>query len=78
MLRSKGFADPYSLIASLTRGKHISEKEWKQWIHDLQISDTEKKQIWELTPQSYTGLAIKLTEKAIARIKKSQKSSDEK
>lgn len=78
LLRSKGVNDPYSLIASLTRGKHISQVEWEQWVDDLQISDTEKKQISKLTPQSYLGLAIKLTEKAIVKIKKLQKSSDEK
>lgn len=78
LLRSKGVSDPYSLIASLTRGKHITQKKWKKWINDLDIPQEEKKRIQTLTPKSYIGLSIKLTEKAIILIRKSLKNSHEK
>jgi adenylosuccinate lyase len=78
LLRSTGVTDPYSLIASLTRGKHIAKLEWEKWVDDLQIDTADKKRIATLTPTSYIGLAVKLTEKAIIQIRKLQKDSHEK
>mgnify|MGYP001559222966 CR=1 FL=1 len=48
LLRSKNITDPYSLVATLTRGKHISQKEWEAWVSDLGISDEEKKHLSNL------------------------------
>ena len=73
LLRKANVADPYSLIASLTRGQHVTAERWKEWINELTISDILKKQLHELTPEKYTGLAENLTKKAIADIRKSRK-----
>lgn len=73
LLRKAHVDDPYSLIASLTRGQHVTAERWKEWIDELTITDTLKKQLHELTPEKYIGLAEQLTKKAIADIKKSQK-----
>lgn len=70
VLRKEGVADPYSLIAGLSRGKHITEGEWHEWIESLPVEQTIKKELLELTPYSYIGLAVELTEKAIAEIRK--------
>lgn len=72
VLRKEGADDPYSLIASLSKGKHIGEKEWNLWINDLPVKEQIKKTLAKLKPTSYIGFAIVLTEKAIAEIKSSK------
>ena len=73
ILRREGVDDPYSLVASLTRGRHISQKEWKDWIFNLPVKASVKKTLEKLSPSSYIGLAIELTEKAIKEIQKSKR-----
>lgn len=70
VLRKAGVSDPYSLIAALSKGKQIGKDEWKQWIMTLPVGDTEKKLLAKLTPETYIGLAVKLTEKAVNEIRK--------
>ncbi|HSA83784.1 MAG TPA: adenylosuccinate lyase, partial [Patescibacteria group bacterium] len=65
LLRKSHVTDPYSLISSLTRGEKVDSKMWENWINELPITDDDKKQLSELTPEKYVGLAEKLTEKAL-------------
>lgn len=74
ILRREKIEDPYSLIASLTRGGHIKDQEeWKQLVDGLKITDDQKAALKELTPQNYIGLAVELTQRAIKEIKSSRK-----
>jgi len=68
-LRKSKANDPYSLISSLSRGEKVDEQKWEEWINNLSISDEDKKQLSELTPEKYIGLAVKLTEKALEELK---------
>ena len=69
ILRKAGVSDPYSLIAKLSRGKHIDQKQWQTWIKSLPIEQKYKRELERLTPSNYTGLAQKLTEKALREIR---------
>ncbi|RJQ38479.1 adenylosuccinate lyase [Candidatus Microgenomates bacterium] len=69
ILRKKGVKDPYSLVASLSRGEHIEKSNWQEWIQKLPLEKEDKVVLENLTPISYIGLAVKLTEKAIEKIK---------
>lgn len=72
LLRRDGVEDPYSLMVQLTRGGHINgQEEWIKLVDNLEIEDYQKNNLKELTPQKYIGLAVELTEKAIAEIKSS-------
>lgn len=73
VLRKEKVQDPYSLISSLTRGEHIDKTKWVSWINGLPIGEKEKEELAKLTPETYIGLAISLTEKAIQDIKNSKK-----
>lgn len=74
LLRRDGIDDPYSLMAELTRGGHINgQEEWIKLIDGLKIEDELKAALKELTPQTYIGLAVELTERAIERIKSPEK-----
>lgn len=73
ILRKEGIKDPYSLIASLSRGKHINQEEWRDWISKLPVSASVKKTLEKLTPSSYIGLGIEITKMAINDILSSRK-----
>jgi len=73
ILRREKIQDPYSLIASLTRGEHIDKSKWTSWINGLPIGEKEKEKLAKLTPETYIGIAVGLTEKAIRDIKDSKK-----
>ncbi len=65
--------DPYSKVSSIIRGSHTDEKNWKAWMEKLQINQEAKTILLNLTPENYIGLAVELTERAIAEIKTSRK-----
>lgn len=69
ILRKNRVKDPYSLIATLTRGGHINQKGWKEWINNLPIDKETKMLLEKLTPSSYIGLAEKLVKKVLKEIK---------
>lgn len=73
VLRKEGVRDSYSLIASLSRGESIDEGQWKDWLENLAIDDKLKKKLANLSPETYIGLAVKLTERAIKEIGSTRK-----
>ena len=50
----------YEQLRDLTRGLGIDRVNLKQFINELDIPDAAKKQLIELTPETYTGLAAQL------------------
>jgi adenylosuccinate lyase len=68
ILRREGVKDAYMLVKSLSRGEHIDQKQWQAWVNQLPSSDAVKKQLRELTPQTYLGHAVALTEQALQEI----------
>lgn len=73
LLRNERVEDPYSLIASLTRGEHVDPTRWQEWVEQLPVAKKIKKQLQNLTPEMYIGLAKGLTEQVIKEIKSSRK-----
>src|SRR3989338_2895539 len=73
LLRTAKIKDPYSLIASLTRGGHLDEAKWESLIDNLPITDDQKDKLRQLNPENYIGLAVSLTEKAIKDIRSSRR-----
>lgn len=73
LLRKEGVDDAYSLIATLTKGKSIQEKEWQTWVEQLPISEDIKEKLLTLSPDTYCGLAETITEQAITDIRAMQK-----
>jgi len=72
-MRTYGIEDPYSIMKDLTRsGEKINKNKWLEIVNQLPITETQKTELKELTPQKYIGLAVKLTEEAIAEIKSSK------
>ena len=73
LLRKLKVKDPYSLIASLTRGEHIDGAKWNSWVDNLPIAEDQKDQLCRLSPENYIGLAVRLTEKALKDIRSSRR-----
>lgn len=57
VMRRYGIAKPYEKLKALTRGKGITEQALAEFIKQLDIPDTAKQQLLELTPANYTGSA---------------------
>lgn len=71
LLRKNNFSNAYSEVATEVRGKKFDDKLWKAFIPKLSIDDNTKSRLLGLTPESYIGLAVELTEKALSEIKNS-------
>lgn len=72
VMRGLGVDDPYTIMVRLIRGRHIGKDEWEDLVDQLPIVDEEKQRLRQLTPQTYIGEAVKLTEIAIDEIKNSR------
>lgn len=68
VLRRAGEKDPYSLVASLSRGQRIGQGEWQQWVSELPVAEDVKVRLMKLTPETYIGYADKLTDMALEEI----------
>ncbi len=60
ILRREKVPDAYELLKDLTRGKHITLREIHAFIDTLPVSDKVKKELLQLTPEKYVGLAAQL------------------
>lgn len=63
VLRRYNCEMPYEKLKALTRGKKITATELHAFIETLAIPAAAKKQLRQLTPQTYTGLASVLAKK---------------
>ena len=63
ILRKNGFENAYEVLKGLTRGKHITLKEIREFVNNLDINKKDKEKLLNLTPESYIGLAEILAKK---------------
>ncbi len=57
ILRREGFEKPYEALKSLTRtNEQIGEKQIKEFITTLQLSDEVKNELLQITPHNYIGI----------------------
>ena len=60
ILRKYSISNAYQQLKELTRGKKVTKEMLHKFINDLSISDKDKKQLLELTPLQYIGIADKI------------------
>ena len=63
VMRRYGIENPYEQLKELTRGKGITQVDLQEVIRSLKIPDEAKARLLELTPSSYLGKAVELTER---------------
>lgn len=57
ILRKEGYPNPYEALKELTRkNEKIGKKEFEDFINDLDIKDSLKRQLLAITPYTYTGI----------------------
>jgi len=60
VMRRYGIENPYEKLKALTRGKGISQQDMSAFIASLALPEKAKKELLEMTPATYTGLAAQL------------------
>ncbi|MFN3491957.1 MAG: adenylosuccinate lyase, partial [Anaerolineales bacterium] len=63
ILRAVGKSDAYETLKEKTRGQVLTESEYKTWCDSIDVDDVTRNKLKKLSPESYIGLAIELTEK---------------
>jgi adenylosuccinate lyase len=65
ILRAAGRSDAYETLKSQTRGSQMDGNSYKVWVEALDVNQEIKQKLKSLSPESYIGLAIKLTDDVI-------------
>lgn len=55
-------SDPYAALKELTRGKRVGQAELVAFVNSLEIGEDAKRRLVALTPETYIGVAAKLTD----------------
>jgi adenylosuccinate lyase len=64
VMRRYEVADAYEKLKALTRGQGLDQKAYQAFVKELNIPENAKERLLKLTPDTYTGLAKELAEKA--------------
>jgi adenylosuccinate lyase len=70
ILRREGFANPYDIMKSLTRGQGITVANLNKFINSLKVSDEVRQELAELRTFTYTGIAEKVCNEVLKDMKK--------
>ena len=62
IMRMHGLKEPYEKLKSMTRGKQLTSESIKRIIDELNLPDSAKRRIEQLSPRRYVGDAKKLVE----------------
>jgi adenylosuccinate lyase len=66
ILRAAGRVDAYESLKLQTRGRVVTGSDYRAWVEALEIDHETRIRLQSLSPESYIGLAIQLTERVIA------------
>ena len=62
ILRAAGKPDAYESLKQQARGRILSEADFKSWCETFDVDDATRERLKSLSPETYLGLAIRLTE----------------
>ncbi len=65
ILRAAGRSDAYESLKSQTRGRIMDRNSYKSWVEALDVPEETRAKLMSLSPESYIGLAIEITDSAI-------------
>lgn len=65
MLRAAGRGDAYESLKSHMRGRVLDETGYRQWAESLDIDEETRGRLLDLSPESYIGLAVRITDQVI-------------
>ena len=67
ILRAAGRGDAYESLKRQTRGRVLTEADYRSWLEAIEVGDEVRARLASLSPQSYIGLAVDLVNKYIPR-----------
>lgn len=67
ILRAAGKPDAYESLKEQTRGRVLTESDYKAWCDSIDVDDVTRQKLKLLSPETYLGLAIKLTDKLLRK-----------
>jgi len=62
ILRAAGKLDAYESLKKQTRGRVLTEVDYKAWCDVIDVDDATREKLKALSPETYLGLALELTE----------------
>ena len=65
ILRAAGKPDAYESLKAQTRGRVLTESDYKAWCDSIDVDNATREKLKSLSPESYIGLAVKLAEEII-------------
>ncbi len=65
ILRAAGRSDAYESLKSQTRGRSMDSTRYRVWVEALDVDEATRGRLMSLSPESYIGLAVKLTDEVI-------------
>lgn len=65
ILRAAGRPDAYESLKQQTRGRVLTEADYRSWVEAIDVDEETRKRLMSLSPESYIGLAIQLTERVV-------------
>lgn len=65
ILRAAGRSDAYESLKSQTRGRQMDSISYRVWVEALDVDEETRGRLMSLSPESYIGLAVELTDKVI-------------
>ncbi len=66
ILRAAGKAAAYESLKEQTRGRVLTEADYKAWCDAIDVDGKTREKLKALSPESYLGLAVELTDSVIA------------
>lgn len=63
ILRAAGKSDAYESLKEKTRGRVLTESDYRAWCNSIDVDDETREKLKSLTPETYIGLAVELTDR---------------
>ena len=70
ILRAAGRENAYESLVRQTRGRVLTEADYRSWCETVDVDKEARKRLKSLSPESYIGLAVELTDRVVANFSK--------
>lgn len=67
ILRAAGKSDAYESLKEQTRGRVLTESDYKTWCDSIDVDDATREKLKALSPARYIGLAVELTDRVLSK-----------
>jgi adenylosuccinate lyase len=67
ILRAAGRSDAYESLLAQTRGQVVTEADYRSWVEAVNVDEDIRKLLKNLSPQTYIGLAVQLTDLVLGK-----------